>query len=65
MVGYPSAKALWNTLEVTYGVGGDALQTYDLHVKASEPMRRYMPLEQYFNTLQRIWQATDKQHPIV
>lgn len=60
---YSSAKALWNALKVTYGDRGNVLQIYDLLVKASELIHEEMPLEHYFNMLQGIWQAIDRQHP--
>ncbi|KAH6817843.1 hypothetical protein C2S51_001446 [Perilla frutescens var. frutescens] len=60
---YQTAKALWDALAVTYGSGGDALQVYDLHNKASRQNQENQTLEQYWNTLQGLWLAIDRRRP--
>nr|GEU75346.1 hypothetical protein [Tanacetum cinerariifolium] len=49
---YPTAKALWDALVVTYNSGKDKLQTFNLHVKANELKQGDKSLE-FLNGLDR------------
>nr|GEV48710.1 putative Gag-polypeptide of LTR copia-type [Tanacetum cinerariifolium] len=49
---YPTAKALWDALVVTYSSGKDKLQTFNLHVKANELKQGDKSLEVFWIALQ-------------
>lgn len=52
---YPTAKALWDGLALTYGSGGDSLQVFDLHRKANSIRQGENSLEACWNSLQNVW----------
>ncbi|XP_076895647.1 uncharacterized protein LOC143548334 [Bidens hawaiensis] len=52
---FPTAKALWDALVVTYSSWKGKLQTFDLHVKANDFKQNGSPLEDFWITLQGIW----------
>nr|GEX56886.1 ribonuclease H-like domain-containing protein [Tanacetum cinerariifolium] len=52
---YPTAKALWDDLVVTYNSGKDKLQTFNLHVKATELKQGDISLEVFWIALQGVW----------
>ncbi|XP_021974902.1 uncharacterized protein LOC110870015 [Helianthus annuus] len=57
---FPTAKALWDALVVTYSSGKDKLQTFDLHVKANELKQNGSALEDFWIKLQGIWGEIDR-----
>nr|BAK64102.1 gag-pol polyprotein [Eustoma grandiflorum] len=56
---YPTAKALWDGLALTYGSRGDSLQVFDLHRKANNIRQGDDTLEACWNNLQDIWVSID------
>ncbi|CAH1428107.1 unnamed protein product [Lactuca virosa] len=54
---FPTAKTLWDALVVTYSSRKDKLQTFDLHVKANEIKQNGSPLEDFWITLEGIWEG--------
>nr|GEV85925.1 hypothetical protein [Tanacetum cinerariifolium] len=56
---YPTAKALWDALVVTYSSGKDKLQTFNLHVKANELKQGDKSLEVFWIALQGVWREID------
>lgn len=60
---YPTAKALWDGLAVTYGSGTDSLQIFDLHKKANSLRQGKDTLEECWNKLQNIWMTIDRRDP--
>ncbi|XP_021974743.1 uncharacterized protein LOC110869838 [Helianthus annuus] len=60
---FPTAKALWDALVVTYSSGKDKLQTFDLHVKANELKQNGSALEDFWIKLQGIWGEIDRRDP--
>lgn len=60
---YPTAKALWDGLALTYGSGTDSLRVYDLHRRASLIRQGGGSIESCWNKLQDLWTAMDAQDP--
>ncbi|PWA67069.1 ribonuclease H-like domain-containing protein [Artemisia annua] len=60
---YPTAKALWDALVVTYSSGKDKLQTFNLHVKANEIRQNGKSLEEFWIELQGVWGEIDRIDP--
>ncbi|KAJ0845341.1 hypothetical protein HanRHA438_Chr15g0712531 [Helianthus annuus] len=60
---YPTAKALWDGLETTYGFGTDSLQVFDLHKRANSLRQGSDTLEDLWNKLQSIWMSIDRRDP--
>ncbi|XP_071731015.1 uncharacterized protein [Rutidosis leptorrhynchoides] len=60
---YPTAKALWDALVVTYSSGKDKLQNFDLHVKANDIKQKDQSLEDLWITMQGIWGEIDRRDP--
>ncbi|KAJ0946870.1 hypothetical protein HanRHA438_Chr01g0008741 [Helianthus annuus] len=60
---FPTTKALWDALAITYSSGKDKLQTFDLHVKANELKQNGSPLEDFWITMQGIWGEIEKRDP--
>ncbi|KAJ0601663.1 hypothetical protein HanIR_Chr03g0131301 [Helianthus annuus] len=60
---YPTAKALWDGLSVTYGSGTDSLQIFDLHKRANSLRQGEDTLEECWNKLQNIWMTIDRREP--
>ncbi|XP_071699328.1 uncharacterized protein [Rutidosis leptorrhynchoides] len=60
---YPTAKALWDALVVTYSSGKDKLQNFDLHVKAHDIKQKDQSLEDLWITMQGIWGEIDRRDP--
>lgn len=60
---FPTAKALWEALAVTYSSGKDKLQTFDLHVKANEFKQNKVLLEEFWIGMQGIWGEIDRRDP--
>ncbi|KAM0012100.1 hypothetical protein Hdeb2414_s0056g00757371 [Helianthus debilis subsp. tardiflorus] len=60
---FPTAKALWDALAVTYSSGKDKLQTFDLHVKANELKQNGAPLEEFWIVIQGIWGEIERRDP--
>ncbi|KAK9053770.1 hypothetical protein SSX86_026981 [Deinandra increscens subsp. villosa] len=60
---FPTAKALWDALVVTYSSGKDKLQTFDLHVKANEFKQNGAPLEDFWIVMQGIWGEIERRDP--
>lgn len=56
----PTAKHIWDALAITYGSGGDKLQIYDLHIKASMVKQGSQSLEETWSTLQDLWMSIDQ-----
>lgn len=56
---YPTAKALWDGLALTYGSRSDSLQVFDLHRKANNIRQGEGTLEACWNSLQDIWVSID------
>ncbi|XP_041994208.1 uncharacterized protein LOC121744687 [Salvia splendens] len=59
----PTAKHIWDSLAVTYKSGGDSLQIYDLHRRASTLKQGNTTLEEVWNDLNEIWTAIDQKRP--
>lgn len=60
---YPTAKALWEGLAVTYGTGSDSLQVFDLHKRANSIKQGGGTLEDLWNRLQSVWMEIDRRDP--
>ncbi|KAK9065790.1 hypothetical protein SSX86_015191 [Deinandra increscens subsp. villosa] len=60
---FPTAKALWDALTVTYSSGKDKLQTFDLHVKSNELKQQGLPLEEFWILMQGIWGEIERRDP--
>ncbi|XP_076946787.1 uncharacterized protein LOC143618460 [Bidens hawaiensis] len=60
---FPTTKALWDALVVTYNSGKDKLQTFDLHVKANGIKQNGSPLEDFWILMQRVWGEIERRDP--
>lgn len=60
---YPTAKALWDGLTVTYGFGTDPLQTFDLHKQAYTMRQGTQSLDACWEKLQSLWRTIDNRTP--
>lgn len=60
---YPTAKALWDGLALTYGSGTDSLRTYDLHRRASLVRQGGGSIESCWNRLQDLWTTIHANEP--
>lgn len=60
---YPTAKTLWNGLDVTYGSRTDSLQVFDFHKKAKSLRQGGDTLENCWNILQSIRITIDHGNP--
>ncbi|XP_022030400.1 uncharacterized protein LOC110931309 [Helianthus annuus] len=60
---YPTTKALWDGLAVTYGSETDSLQVFDLHKRANSLRQGGDTLEDCWNKLQKIWMTIDRRDP--
>ncbi|XP_076911843.1 uncharacterized protein LOC143569943 [Bidens hawaiensis] len=60
---FPTSKALWDALVITYSSGKDKLQTFDLHVKANEIKQNGAPLEDIWIIMQGIWGEIERRDP--
>ncbi|KAD4178149.1 hypothetical protein E3N88_26740 [Mikania micrantha] len=60
---YPTTKALWEGLAITYGSGTNSLQVFDLHKKANSLRQGSYTLEDLWNKLQGIWMSIDRRDP--
>lgn len=60
---YPTSKALWDGLLITYGSGADSLQVFDLHKRANTIRQGSNTLEEIWNRFQSIWMAIDIKDP--
>lgn len=56
---YPTAKALWDGLALTYGSRGDSLHVFDLHRKANHIRQGENSLESCWNSLQDLRVSID------
>lgn len=56
---YPTARALWDGLALTYGSKGDSLQVFDLHRRANNIRQGDGSLEDCWNSLQDLWVSID------
>lgn len=57
---HQTAKAVWDSLRVTYGSGSDPFQLYDLDIKANKVSQGSQSLEDYWSELQAIWINIDQ-----
>lgn len=60
---YPSAKPLWEGLELLYSSKQDLLQIYDLTIKANNLKQKKDTIESFFRKLTAIWQELDRRIP--
>ncbi|XP_076919097.1 uncharacterized protein LOC143579772 [Bidens hawaiensis] len=60
---FPTAKALWDALVVTYSSGNDKLQTFDLHVKENGIKQNGSPLEDFWIVMQGVWGEIERRDP--
>ena len=60
---YPTSRALWDGLAITYGSGTDSLQIFDLHKRANSLRQGTDTLEECWNKLQNIWMTIDRRDP--
>ncbi|KAD4384257.1 hypothetical protein E3N88_24425 [Mikania micrantha] len=60
---FPTTKALWDVLVVTYSSGKDKLQTFDLHVKANSMKQNGSPFENFWIAMQGVWGEIERRDP--
>ncbi|KAH6773521.1 hypothetical protein C2S51_011925 [Perilla frutescens var. frutescens] len=60
---YPTAKAVWDGLAITYGSGTDSLQVFDLHRKANTLKQEEYTIEETWAKFQEIWMTIDRREP--
>ncbi|XP_042045085.1 uncharacterized protein LOC121791113 [Salvia splendens] len=56
----PTTRYVWDALAVTYASGGDKIQIYDMHMKASMVKQGNNSLEETWSVLQELWISFDK-----
>ncbi|KAL3646810.1 hypothetical protein CASFOL_009354 [Castilleja foliolosa] len=60
---YPTALELWEGILETYRSGEDALQIYDLNIKANRLQQGEQSIEKYYQNCQSIWREIDRRDP--
>ena len=58
-VRFPTTKAVWDVIAITYFDGTDTSQLYDLRRKVTRLRQAGGPVEKYYNDLQGLWREID------
>ncbi|KAL3616064.1 hypothetical protein CASFOL_040358 [Castilleja foliolosa] len=60
---FPTSRDLWNGISRTYRSGEDALQIYDLHIRATRLIQGDQTIEKYYQICQSLWNEIDRRDP--
>ncbi|KAL3642077.1 hypothetical protein CASFOL_012892 [Castilleja foliolosa] len=60
---FPTSRDLWNGISRTYRSGEDALQIYDLHIRATRLIQGDQTIERYYQICQSLWNEIDRRDP--
>lgn len=60
---YPTIKAFWDGLAITYSFGSDSLQVFFLHKQANSIHQGTNTVEECWNQLNNVWMTIDRKDP--
>ncbi|XP_078166297.1 uncharacterized protein LOC144560951 [Carex rostrata] len=60
---FPTAKEVWDAIKTAFFDGSDGTRIYELQMRVRGCTQSGGSLEEYFNTLQRLWREIDLQKP--
>ena len=60
---FPTAKAVWDAVAMTFFDGSDTSQIYDVKRQVSRLNQGGGPIEKYYNDLQGLWREIDFRRP--